>query len=222
MIHGPLSFRSLHSISSSDWALFGCGLSPSYLACVPFFLVFVGWLVLLPCHCPALAIISLILLPCCYLWAYGPKFLPVHFLHSFLLLGFASQHSYWASPFYALGFLSPFHSVGIFAPFHSFGILDPFDSFLPLPLPWVFAKSFGFPRPNCHIFTFRAYWPLCQPYEFTNSFLGLSRPILLSLHLLHLPWVYYFIPWASSAHLLSSLALIIFMGLLTIIPTILA
>jgi len=27
------------------------------------------------------------------------------------------------------------------------------------------------------LITLQAYWPLCQPYEFTNSFLGLPRPI---------------------------------------------
>ena len=27
------------------------------------------------------------------------------------------------------------------------------------------------------LITFWAYWPLCQPYEFTNSFLELPRPI---------------------------------------------
>ena len=27
------------------------------------------------------------------------------------------------------------------------------------------------------LFTFQAYWPLCQPYELTNSFLGFPWPI---------------------------------------------
>ena len=82
MIHGPFGFYSLHSISSSNWVLFGCGPFPSYLAHVPFCLVSMGWLVLLPCHCTSLAMISLILLPSCYLWAYRLKLLLVHFLHS--------------------------------------------------------------------------------------------------------------------------------------------
>ena len=208
-----MSFLSLHSISSSNWAFFGCGLSPSYLACVPFFLVFVGWLVLLPCHCTGLAIISLILLPCCYLWAYGLKFLPFHFLHSFPHLGFASQHSYWASPFCALGFLGPFHFVGIFAPFHFLSILDLFDSSLPLSLPRVFAKSFGFPNPIATSLPFGLIGLCANPmnlpihflgfpspfyflsisyisYGFTTSFLGLPRPIcFLPWHLLFL-WAY--------------------------------
>ena len=57
MIHGTLGFRFLHFISFLDWALFGCGPSPSYLAHVPFCPVFMGWLVLLPCHCTALLLL---------------------------------------------------------------------------------------------------------------------------------------------------------------------
>ena len=50
-------------------------------------------------------------------------------------------------------------------------------------LPYLFhsmgflSKPFGLLQHNYHIFTFRAYWPLCQPHELTNSFLGLSQPI---------------------------------------------
>ena len=50
-----------------------------------------------------------------------------------------------------------------------------------------FAKSFGLSLLNHHIFTFRAYWPLCQHHEFTNSFLELPRPFFtfsLSLRIL--------------------------------------
>ena len=53
-------------------------------------------------------------------------------------MGFSGQHSCWAISFYALGFLGPFHSSSF---------LGPFSSSLPLSLPWVFAKSFGFPNP---------------------------------------------------------------------------
>ena len=137
MIHGPLGFRSLHSTSSLDWALFGCGPSSSYLAHVPFCPMFVGWLVLLPCHRTVPAMISLILLPCCYLWAYELKLLPVHFLHSFFFWALLASipprlaHSMsWAS-------------LTHFIPWVSLGFLDPFSSSLPLSLPWVFSKSFG-------------------------------------------------------------------------------
>ena len=107
------------------------------------------------------------------------------------------------NPFRTLGFLGLFHSFGIahfILPyfFHSHG---------------CFAKSFGLPRPNYHILTFRAYWPLSQPHEFTNSFLWASPThFLLSFHLLQFPWAYYFIPWASSTHLLSPWPLVIFCG----------
>ena len=73
------------------------------------------------------------------------------------------------------------------------------------------------------LITFRAYWPLCQPYEFTNSFFGLPRPFtfyLLFIYLLLFSWIYYFIHWAFSAHLLLLCHLLFFVGLLTIIPAI--
>ena len=70
MIHGPLGFHSLRSISSLDWALYGCGAFLSYLAHVPFCPMSVGWLLLLSCHCTVPVMISLILLPHWYLWAY--------------------------------------------------------------------------------------------------------------------------------------------------------
>ena len=41
-IHRSLDFFSLHFTSSLDWALLGCGPSPSYLPHIPFFLVSVG------------------------------------------------------------------------------------------------------------------------------------------------------------------------------------
>ena len=98
-------------------------------------------------------------------WAYELRLLSIHFLHSFFfwaslaniptglahfctslpLLGFIRPHSQCASPFHSLGFLGPFHSSSF---------LNPFSSFLPLLLLQVFAKSFGLPRPNYHIFTF--------------------------------------------------------------------
>ena len=74
--------------------------------------------------------------------------------------------------------------------------------------------SFGFLGPittSLSLIIFRAYWPLSQPNEFTNSFFELPRPIyflftsltyLLPLYLILFPWAYCFIPWASLAHLL--------------------
>ena len=88
---------------------------------------------------------SLILLRFSYFWAYKLKHLPCQFLISFLLSGFTSQHSRWASPFCALGILGPFHFLCILGPFHSS---------LPLSLSWVFAKPFGLSRPNYHVLAF--------------------------------------------------------------------
>ena len=145
MIHGPLGFCSLHPISFFDWALLRCGLSPFHLAHIPFYPTSIGWLTLLPCTTLLLVEMSLILLRFSYFWAYKLKHLPCQFLISFLLSGFTSQHSRWASPFCALGILGPFHSLCILGPFHSS---------LPLSLSWVFAKPFGLPWPNYHILAF--------------------------------------------------------------------
>ena len=90
------------------------------LAHVPFYPASVGWLVFLPYQCTTPAMISLIFLPCCYLWAYGLKHLPCQFLTLFLLLVFTAHDSCWVNPFRTLGFLSPFRSLGIFGPFHPF------------------------------------------------------------------------------------------------------
>ena len=80
------------------------------------------------------------------------------FLTFFLLLGFTGQHSCWASPLHPLGFLAHFLLPYLFH-FHGFllnslGFLGPITT----PLPFI---------------TFQAYMPLCQPYEFTNSFIGI-------------------------------------------------
>ena len=96
MIYGPLGLHSLHSISYLDWALFGCGPSPSYLAHVHFCPMSVGWPMILSCHCTTPAMISLILLLPLGLWAEIPA---SSFLTFFLHLGFIGQHSCWANPF---------------------------------------------------------------------------------------------------------------------------
>ena len=75
----------------------------------------------------------------------------------------------------------------------------------------LFSKSSRLPWPNYHILpliTFRAYWPLSQPNEFTNSFLGFPGPFTSSLPLIILVallgLLYYFLfslssyCWASS------------------------
>ena len=83
--------------------------------------------------------------------------------------------------FHSLGFhlLPPylFYFHGLLL--NPLGFLGPITTYLPL-------------------ITFWAYWPLGRLIQFTNSFLGLPRPIYLFLF----PWAYYFIHWASSTHLL--------------------
>ena len=90
----------------------------------------------MPLHCSYYDITSPF--TCCYLWAYGLKHLSCQFLILFILLDFTAQHSCWAKPFHALGFLSPFHSLGILGLFHFLGILSPHLQ----PI-----SFFGHPRP---------------------------------------------------------------------------
>ena len=129
MIHGPLGFRCLHPIPSSDWALLGYGLSPLYLAhCF------------LPCVCELASAPAMPLHSSCYnitypfalllvlgLWAKAAAMSISYIIPSF---GLTAQHSCWANPFRTLGFLGPFHSLGVLGPFHPALLLS---------LPWVFC-----------------------------------------------------------------------------------
>ena len=116
-------------------------------------------------------------------------------------LAFIGQHYYCASPS------------------HSSGFLGSFTSSLPLLFQWPFVKLFGLLGPittSLPLITFRAYWLLSQPVEFTNSFL-------------RLPWLIYFFFTSYCSHgftisllgfpwpFIYSLPLIILIGLLTII-----
>ena len=86
------------------------------------------------------------------------------------LLGFIGQHSCCASPFHSLSFLGPFTSL------------------LALLLPWgFFLNPLGFLDPittSLPLITFRGYWPLSQPNEFTNSFPGFLDPFTSYLPLI--------------------------------------
>ena len=110
-------------------------------------------------HCSYYIIIS-ILFPC-YLWAYRPMLLPVHFPHLFFfwalfdhIPAMPAHFIPWASSAYLL-LLYLFYSHVFLL--NLLGFLSPTNTSLP------------------HI-TFRAYWPLNQPYKFTNSYLGLPGP----------------------------------------------
>ena len=58
--------------------------------------------------------------------------------------------------------------------------------------------------------------------DLLTHFFWASPTHLLLFYLLLFSWVYYFIPWASLAHLLLLYHLLFFVGLLTIIPAVLA
>ena len=152
MIHGPLGFHSLHPIPFSDWALLGYGHSPLYLAHV-----------FLPCVHGLVSAPAIPLHFSCYDITYPFALL--------LLLGLRAEASTMSISYIIPSFGLYCHTLGFLGPFHSLGILGPFHPSLPLSLPWVFCKSFGLPWPNYHILTFRAYWPLSKPHEFTNTFL---------------------------------------------------
>ena len=113
-----------------------------------------GWLVLLLHHCIVPTMISftfVFLLLLLGLRVEVPAMLVSYIIHSFRLY---CKHSYWASSYNISGFPGPFHSLGILGLFHYLGILGPFHSFLLLTFPWAFAKSFGLPWSNYHIFAF--------------------------------------------------------------------
>ena len=89
----------------------------------------------------------------------------------------------------------------------------------------LFARFFGLSRlitTSLPIITLRAYWPLSQSIEFTNSSPRLPRPHLLLLYHFLFSCIYYFIFWALSVHLLILYLFFILMGLLAINPAILA
>ena len=109
----------------------------------------------------------------------------------FLLLGFTGWHSCWTSPlstslpllnFYWATFLlcQPIPFLGLPWPISFLGLSRPIF-FLYLFYSYEFLLNpLGFPDPittSLPLIIFRAYWPLCQHFEFTNSFLGLPRPI---------------------------------------------
>ena len=92
MMHGTLGFRFLHFISSLDWALFGCGPSPSYLAHVPLSRVHgLASAFAMPLHCSCYDITYhfILLLPL----GLQAEALASLFLTLFLLWGFTGQHS---------------------------------------------------------------------------------------------------------------------------------
>ena len=116
----------------------------------------------------------------CYLvglWADAPT-VPAHFFINFLLRAslacFPHLYLFWA-------LLANIPAVPAYF----------IISFLTLPWPiYFFFTSFtfmgfsldhlGFLNPittSLSLITFRTYWPLSQPNEFTNSFFGLPRPI---------------------------------------------
>ena len=157
----PLPFHSF-----PGWALLGWRPSPSYLAHVLFFPVSVGLLAGDPtrplcCFCYIITSLSFIFYyPC----AYGLILLPCQStFHIFTSFGFCWPTFNCASTIHSSGFLVPFTSF-----FTSFTLMS------------YLLNCWGFLGPittSLPLITFRAYWPLSQPNEFTNSFPGLSRPI---------------------------------------------
>ena len=127
-----------------------------------FLCTWASWLVILPCHYTALAISSLFF----YffvthgLTGWGSCQPTFHIFTSFGL--------YWATFLlcHAAHFIhraSSAHLLLYFFYFHGF-LLNPLGFLSPIII-------------SLPLITFQAYWPLCQPYEFTNSFLEFSRSI---------------------------------------------
>ena len=118
----------------------------------------------MPLHCSCYIIASFLFH--CYLWAYG--------------LGFNGQNSCYANPLSTslplLGFIGP-HSCRA-SPFHSSSTqLLLFYLFYAHGLSLNPLGFLGLTTTSLPLISFRVYWPLSQPYESTNLFLGLPRPI---------------------------------------------
>ena len=136
----------------------------------------------MPLHCSCCIITSL-LFPY-YLWAYRLMFLlcksNFHILTSFRL--------YWPTFLLCQPTFHILTSFGLYGPTF---LLCQSISFIGLPRPiYFFFTSFtpmGFLlnhlvfldpiTTSLSLITFQAYWPLSQPNEFTNSFLGFPQPI---------------------------------------------
>ena len=99
----------------------------------------------------------------------------------------------WASSAYFIFWASSAHFILPYL-LHSHGFL---------------AKSFRLPSPITTSLPFKLLGLCANPMNLLIPFLGFFDPFLLSLHLLQFSWAYYFIPWASSTHLLSFWILII-------------
>ena len=181
--YGPLGPRSLPSISSFDWALLGCRPFPSCLAhllsCVH---GLIGWK---PCHATALLLLyhylSFISLLPMSLRA-NVSIIPVHSPHPYLFWAllanipvvpthFPCPYLYWILraniPVVPTHFIHRASSAHLLLPylFYSHGLLlNPLGFLCPITT-------------SLALITFWAYWPLCQPNESTNSFLGLPRLI---------------------------------------------
>ena len=124
-----------------------------------------SWLVIL--HATTL----LLLYHCLFFISLLPIGLRVGFQWPKFLLYQPTFHILTSFGFYWTTFL-PCQPISFF--------LNSVTSSLPLLLPWAFAKSLGFlglTTTSLPLISFWAYWPLSQPYESTNLFLGLPRPI---------------------------------------------
>ena len=189
MIHGSLSFRSLHPISFSNWALLGCGFSPFYLAHVPFCPTSVGYW----CSCHATALLLL--------WYHLSFYL-------FLPLGLQTEAptmpiSYIIPSFglfcqtFLLGQLIP--CLGHLRPILFFEHPQPILFFLTSFTPMSFLLNLlGFPGSITTSLPFGLIGLYANTMNLLIPFLGFPNPFILSLNLLQFSWVYYFIPWASS------------------------
>ena len=201
-------------ITSLLWARHCSGMGFLFfnLAHVPFHSTSMGWLVFLPCHCTALAVISLIFC----------------LVVTFRLTGWSTCHVNFLSYSFFCSLLpnipaGPIHSV----PWASSAHFVPWASLTCFIISYIFhshgllLNSLGFHGP---ITTSLPLGLLAfKTTPFTNSFLwaSLTHFYFLSIsYNSHEPTTSFF--GASSACLLSLKPLIILVGLLTIIPTILA
>ena len=147
--------------------------------------------------------ISLILLFCCYFWAYRLKLPQVNFLYSFFFWALLHNILAWlvhSIPWASLACFIPWASLAHFIPWASLAL------FLPLSLPWVFAKYFGLPparlpRPYL-LLLFGIIGLFTCPTNLLIHFLGFPDPFTSFLPLTITMGLLHSFLGLSSAHLL--------------------
>ena len=146
----------------------------------------------MPLHCTAPAMISLIILSCCCLWAYKLKLLPAYFLHYFffwaLLASILARPAHFIPRASSTHFLLPYLFYSHEFLLNPLGFPGPITTFLPFGLIGLYANLMNLLIPFLGFLDpFYLFSISYNSHGFTTSFLRLPWPIcFLPGHLLFL------------------------------------